>query len=277
LERQLYPNPLTRFISRIINRIRNQRYSAASERIEGLDREKLSRTLIGLGLGDMDNKLRAGHDIEVQGLSVKHSYYVNPNERMELELTFGKGPDQLHELHAFKASLVTGNNPGERREYTFDRSMLVTAGQAYNLLSGRSLQLGYTDLQGEKGMKWVRLDFNNIDQEGNFKLREFNKSYGFDISKALDDIPMKEAGLEKRQSILESLSNGERVSVKITRGNKDEDVFLEANPQFKMVQVFDAANKKIRLEDLVRERVGLNQDGLKRAPDKKKTVNKQRL
>ncbi|MGN6569454.1 MAG: hypothetical protein ACTHJ0_15955 [Flavipsychrobacter sp.] len=138
-----------------------------------------------------------------------------------------------------------------------------TLKEAYNLLSGRAVYKQFEKLDkvgeaenvryvpnGEKYNAWVQLDFKNTDKNGNYELKPYHDNYGFNLSEALDKLPIK--GLDKdqdKQELMRSLEKGNRQFVSFQVDGNVENRYLQANPQYKMVTVFDAQLKRIRLDN----------------------------
>jgi hypothetical protein len=79
------------------------------------------------------------------------------------------------------------------------------------------------------------------DQSGNFKIKQFHQNYGFDLGKALNTHPIKELANEQDKiALLHSLQKGNRQAVTFYVDGKDQKKFIEANPQFKSITVYDS-------------------------------------
>lgn len=92
------------------------------------------------------------------------------------------------------------------------------------------------------------MDFNDKDPSGNHKLKEFHSAYGYDVKEALKQLPLKElTTAEGAEKLLNGLVNGHRQAVTLNKEGKEQKLFIEANPQFKSVNVYDENSKKISL------------------------------
>lgn len=111
--------------------------------------------------------------------------------------------------------------------------------EAYNLLSGRCIQSGST---------WMQLDFNDKNPNGNFRIKQFHSDYGYDLEKVLQQFPLKDL-LNKVEAdkLHDGLKNGNRISVSFVKDGNEHRVYIEANPQFKSVNIYDEHSRKITL------------------------------
>jgi hypothetical protein len=88
----------------------------------------------------------------------------------------------------------------------------------------------------------------------------------------LDKFPIKElADAEQKEKMLKSLEKGNTTSVTFQKEGKEEKMFIEANPMFKTLTVYDASMKKQFQENEKRE----TKQEPDKAPDKKQTVKKE--
>ncbi len=127
----------------------------------------------------------------------------------------------------------------------------ITLKEAYNLMSGRAIFKEKINKEGEKYNAWQQLNFKETDAHGNFKLRPFNDNYGFDLKVVLQNHPIKELLTETdSQRLIESLERGNRQSVTLTIQGKEQKVFIEAAPQFKSLNFYEASGQRIRTDKL---------------------------
>ncbi len=123
----------------------------------------------------------------------------------------------------------------------------VTLKEAYNLLEGRAANKDLINNEGQKYNAWMQLDFKNQDENGNYKMKQFHQNYGYDLEKALSVLPIKELNIpEEKEKLVRSLEKGNIQSVSFEKGGNQERMFVEANPQFKTVNVFDGQMKKVQ-------------------------------
>lgn len=138
-----------------------------------------------------------------------------------------------------------------------------TLKEAYNLVAGRAV---YKELEkldkigegttarfepnGEKYKAWVQLDFKNTDDKGNYKIKSYHENYGFNLQDALQKLPIQQLSNDKdREELIRSLEKGNRQFVAFAKeGGGTENRYVQANPQYKNITVFDANLKRMRLD-----------------------------
>lgn len=147
---------------------------------------------------------------------------------------------------------------GKENNYTFK--------EAVNLMSGRAVHKELDKLQkvegetnryestGEKYRAWVKLDFKETDNYGNFKKKYFNENYGFDLEKALEKHPIKElSDSESRKNLIESLEKGNRQQVTFVKDGSEQKHFVEANPSSRGLNVYDGSMVRVDQRSTQRE------------------------
>ncbi|HEU4633475.1 MAG TPA: hypothetical protein VFS22_05800 [Flavisolibacter sp.] len=170
----------------------------------------------------------------------------------EAALHFRK-PDSvdLYYLNSYSACLQRTN--GERLEQTFylNNARGVTAKEAYNLLEGRAVYKELTNREGERYHAWLQLDFEKKDKRNNHEIRQFHENYGYDLRAAVSWFAITELGNpEKEKALVLSLQKGNLQAVTIEKEGAIFKMFIEANPQFKTVTLYDAAMKRVKKEDI---------------------------
>ena len=113
-------------------------------------------------------------------------------------------------------------------------------------MEGRSVHKELTNKNEEKYSTWVQLDFKNTDSKGNFMTNHYHENYGFDLEGALSKHPIKELNTAKyKDDLISSLKKGNLQSATFIKGDKEVKQFIEANPQFKTITVYDANLKRL--------------------------------
>ena len=78
-------------------------------------------------------------------------------------------------------------------------------------------------------------------------MKQFSEKYGFELEKALAKHPIKELGNDTDKTrLFESLQKGNRQAVTFVQDGAEQKRFIEANPQFKSVAVYDERQQRIR-------------------------------
>jgi hypothetical protein len=94
----------------------------------------------------------------------------------------------------------------------------------------------------------MQLDFSDKDPNGNFRIKQFHSDFGYDLEMVLQRLPLKERLNEgEADKLHEELENENRVSVSFVKGESEQRFYIEANPQFKSVNIYDEHSRKIIL------------------------------
>lgn len=179
---------------------------------------------------------------------------VNKQE-IEATLYFKKSDStELYFFNKYDTRLQTEKNETVAQTFYINNGWGVTLKEAYNLLNGRAVQKELTSKEGEKYQAWIQLDFSAKDKNGNYERKQYHQNYGYDLKEALSVYPIKEMSKENEaKELLRSLERGNLQLVTLETPGKSMRVFIEANPQYKSVNLYD--NKMNRLERDVRESV----------------------
>jgi hypothetical protein len=122
----------------------------------------------------------------------------------------------------------------------------ITAKEAYNLMEGRAVNKDLKNKEGEIYNAWLKMDFKEADDKGNFKLNHYHQNYGYDLESSLAKHPIKELENEKyKDDLLNSLKKGNIQSVTFIIDGIDKKQYVEANPHFKTVNVYDGGMQRI--------------------------------
>ncbi len=130
----------------------------------------------------------------------------------------------------------------------------ITLKEAYNLMNGRAVNKNLLNKEDQVYNAWMQLDFKQTDAHGNYKMKQFHEKYGYDLNTALEKYPIKELANEQDKSrLFESLQKGNRQSVTFLQNCSEQKHFIEANPQFKTINIYDSHiqrlnNKKSQYE-----------------------------
>jgi hypothetical protein len=147
---------------------------------------------------------------------------------------------------------MSGQENGQDKSQTFfiKKNSGVTAKEAYNLLNGRAVNKDLTNQEGEKYNAWLQIDWNQKDNNGNHKFKMIHEAYGFKLDQVLAKHPIKELNEPvTKDRLMQSLERGNLHQVTFQKGDKEEKMLIEANPQFKSLNVFDGNLKKVFQEN----------------------------
>ncbi len=172
--------------------------------------------------------------------------------KLESNLHFRKSDQtDLYFFNRHDASLKhpTDNTRDQQQSFYVNKGHGVTLKEAYNLLDGRAVYKELVNKEGEKYQAWMQLDFNQKDPNGNNKIKQYHENYGFDLKAQLQQFPIKELGDEQQKQRLEmAMQKGNLQAVTLVKEGKEERLFIEANPQYKTLNVYDANLKSLSRE-----------------------------
>lgn len=157
----------------------------------------------------------------------------------------------MYFFNRYVASIERANGEKLEQSFPINKGKGVTAKEAYNLLQGRSVKKELTNAKGETYQAWMQLDFANKDEKGNYLIKKYNENYGYNLREAVDKFPILELdGAEKEKDLLHSLEKGNAQMASVTVQGEQMKIFLEANPQYKTVNVYDEHFKMLKHEEL---------------------------
>jgi hypothetical protein len=162
----------------------------------------------------------------------------------------------------YHASLEKSN--GEKAEQTFylNKGKGVTGKEAYNLLDGRAVQKDLVTKEGQPYKAWIQLDFENKDKNNNFEVKQFHENYGYDLKAAVGKLAVTELNdPEKEKALMQSLQKGNVQSVTIEKDGSSHKMFVEANPQYKNVTMYDSNMKMVAKESMEQYKAGVDKAG----------------
>ena len=180
-------------------------------------------------------------------------YQAEINKKpFEAILNFRKSDStDMYFFNNYHASLERSN--GERMEQTLylNKGHGITAKEAYNLLDGRAVQKDLVTKEGQPYKAWVQLDFNTKDKNNNFEVKQFHENYGFDLKATVEKFPVTNLkDPEKEKELMQSLQKGNVQSVTIEKDGNTHKMFIEADPQYKKVNLYDSNMKLVDKESL---------------------------
>jgi len=164
---------------------------------------------------------------------------------MEVELYFSKSLTQ--NMYFFNAYVVNLKGPAGKMSQTFyiNKGNSITLKEAYNLMSGRAVQKNFLNKEGTDYTCWVQLDPFTTTANGNYKLAYYHKNYGYDLELTISKYPILEMQLDEfKDSILTSLQKGNLQMVTFEIDGKEEIRFIEANPKFKSITIYNESMEK---------------------------------
>ena len=238
----LHPNLLVRLFRKlVISPLFIQALARRESKELELNIDLLHAKMQRIGFPDLSARINQYIREGQEKFSIPLSYYISEKEKINHQLSFSKDTSGRYQLEGYKSTLQNETHPENNREQYFklQGDEILDLTQAYNLLAGRSVQIKDS---------WQQLDFNDQDPQGNHRIKEFPLGYGYDLEKIVRELPLKKT-LDKReeQNWIDSLKQGNRIAVIMARDGNEHRFFIEANPQYRSVNIFDERSRKITL------------------------------
>ncbi len=214
-------------------------------------KDQVKYTGFGEGLAnELKEKLEKQEPAFTLSHQVKHG-----NETANAILNFRKdAKSDMYYFNSFQVSLEQPNKEKASQTFYVGKENNYTFKEAYNLLCGRAVYKELTNKEDQKYNAWVKLDFKETDASGNFKTQKFNENYGFNLENEISKLSIKDLNeSQSRERLMASLERGNRQSVTIQKDGKDQACFIEANPQFKSITIYDSSMRKQGVQNAKKE------------------------
>ncbi len=170
------------------------------------------------------------------------------NDDVSSVLHFKKSDQtDMYFFNRYEVSLKPEHSTNETvQAFYINKGKNITLKEAFNLMNGRAVNKDLTNKENEVYNAWVQLDFKQTDAHGNNKMKQYHENYGYDLNAALAKHPIKELGNEQDKTRLEqSLQKGNVQSVTFVQNGNEQKHFIEANPQFKTINVYDRSMHRL--------------------------------
>ncbi|MCF0055185.1 hypothetical protein [Dyadobacter sp. CY356] len=257
LRDQLYPSLLRKLYHFIMQPFEDRKILQKATQKQDTNLKEISDLVKKHGFEPAADKLAAKISQGQKNFTIGMSHYVNESEKISYNLSFQKQQDGTYRFDSYRASLQNAKSPAQSVSQVFktDAKDMISADQAQNLLAGRAVMKESFDMTGASKSKWIQLDFTDKDPSGNHKIKSFLHNYGYDLDKAVEKLFQKQnISPDNKQNLFEALKRGEKQPLTIMRGNTAVNLFIEANPQLKTVNIFDEHSKKISINEAVGEK-----------------------
>lgn len=210
-----------------------------------------------------DNIKYAGFGEDLKANLEKNMREGKPEFQLHFSTEFSKKPfeatlnfrksdsSDMYFFNNYRASMERNN--GEKLEQTFylNKGKGVTAKEAFNLLDGRAVQKDQVTKEGQPYKAWIQLDAEGKDKNNNFEFKQYHEKYGYDLKEAVAKFPVTEMkDPEGAKKLMESLQKGNVQSVTLEKDGSAQKMFIEADPKFKSVKLYDAQMKLVTKEGL---------------------------
>jgi hypothetical protein len=150
---------------------------------------------------------------------------------------------------------LTQRNKGSEEENASKQRLenKYTLKEGYNLLAGRPVFKDLVNQEGHAYQAWVKLNFKNTQNNGNYEMKQYHTNYGFDLEKTLNNYPIKElANPQYKQSLVDSLQRGNlQKATFVGPDGKEEKLFISPNITFGSLNVYDQNKQRMPTETLV--------------------------
>ncbi len=183
--------------------------------------------------------------------------YYDDDYKLEAVLHFRKWND-LYFFNKYDALLRKGDDPEMDRRQTFyiSKGTGVTMKECFNLLQGRAVNKDLINIEGEKYNAWIHLNFDDVDLNHNYRMKQYRSQYGYDLEKILEKYPIRELKNEESKTwLIKALKRGNLQPVDFLKSdNKTEKMFIEASPQNKTINIYPstrAAQKTFKKPDRI--------------------------
>lgn len=227
--------------------------SLSNNQLMNMDNVQFLQKLIkDKGFGeDLFPELEKNIQAKEKNFELHFSSQVN-NRPFDATLFFRKSDtSDMCFFNAYKASIE--RNGGEKIEQKFEikKGRGMTTREAYNMLQGRAVRKNVVNSKDEEYKEWKQLDFDKRDQNGNYVENRYNDNYGYDLREAIAKFPVLELdGGKKEDDLLRSLERGNAQMATIDNNGESIKVFLEANPKYKTINVYDEHFKMMKHAEL---------------------------
>lgn len=235
--------------------------------MENNNLELLKKNLKYLGFGNslsaaLEAKISQRLDTFKIGVSSEfESFQKDGNvgkDKVNYELNFSKTPgSNLYYLDNLRVTL----NDRIQNTFPLGKGNDVTAKEAYNLLRGASIhkrailnrQLDNPiersdDAEKDKAEEktqsiWIKLDFEKLNEQGNYSFKRFYPEYGFNLESQLKKYPIKELdNRQEKESLISTIGRGNVAKATLENG---QPVVIEADPEAKKIKFYDTVFKEL--------------------------------
>jgi hypothetical protein len=167
-------------------------------------------------------------------------------------LSFRKSENtDMYFFNSYHATLTRSNGEVKDQAFYLNKGKGVTAKEAYNLLEGRAVYKELENKQGEKYHAWLQIDFDKRDKNNNHEVKQYHDAYGYDLKDALGKYPIRDIKEPDLKDILiSSLQKGNLQAVAFEKDGSAIRMFVEANPQYKTINLYDSELKRVPKEEL---------------------------
>ncbi len=206
-----------------------------------------------MGFGDKLNETMEKNMAEQKPeFTLKMQTEIN-KKPVEADLHFKKSETtDMYFFNRYDVKIKNTDDLSKDLQQTFyiNKGQGVTLKESYNLLEGRAVHKNLTDKEGEKYKAWVQLDLSAKDDKGIYKRQQYHENYGYNVHEVLAKYPIKELlDPKQKEDLVNSLQKGNVQMVTLVKEGKSEKLYLEADPKYKDVKVYDSKMQLLPKEE----------------------------
>jgi hypothetical protein len=221
------------------------RHSNRQDLSEGLRRNGFEQAI-----PEMERKMQQG----LPEFNVPISYYLDKDRSIEYNLHFKKADDNgTYIFDKYEAHLLFENAPERNRSQPFRviDNHTFRADEAQHLLEGRAIEKQFVDAGNNAIKSWVQLNFNEREVDGGFKLKRFPPEHGFNLEKAVSELPILEnSDITARNNLYDTFRNGKIATVTVHNGHQEIKLFAVADPREGEIKLFNQLMEPLSREQL---------------------------
>jgi hypothetical protein len=237
----------------------NQNNKVMNEKNFEYLRDQVKYTGFGESLEyDLKEQIKKGE--EKFTLNYKNEY---GNDKVDATLNFKKssqGDMYFFNSYDVKLQKEKADNVLQQTFYINNKGS-ITMKEAYNLMEGRSVNKNLVNQKGEEYNAWVKLDFKQTDNQGNYKMAQFGEKYGYNLDTELKKHPIKElTNDEYKKDLIDSLKKGNVQSATFVKDGIEVKQYIEASPQYKNINLYDANMQRMDSRQSQGEKEGESKD-----------------
>lgn len=163
-----------------------------------------------------------------------------PENTVDFTLNFSKSEKGGVFLNSFQAELNNEKGETHAQKFYVNKEDTFTAKEAVNLLEGRAVKIEFTNPKtDQKESAFVKLDFKEKNEYGNYNFQNFHQNYGVDTAQIVEKSGLIFDQPEYKENTIKNLEKGNVVKVKFNLDDKVVEGNAVLNPQYKNLSLYD--------------------------------------
>ncbi|MFA6084656.1 hypothetical protein [Mucilaginibacter sp.] len=214
--------------------------------------EYLQNGFLNLGFGDKLNKdLEMAMERKQTDIQLHHRNDYN-GDIMSYTLNLKKSDKS--DLYFFNSIDATLKKEGQEQEikqsFGIKKNYGVTAKEAYNLMDGRSIEKKLYNDEGTAQTRWLKLDFENKNQYGNYKMY---RMFPYNLEREINKYPVELKNDYEKNELIRSLKKGNAQQITVEQDGQKVKYYLSANPAERTLDIYDANKNVVKRELLMKQ------------------------